>query len=146
MLNFLIILVQNPGFFKILAMRIQEGGPVAMSFILLCFLVILYLSVRAFLKLKAPRPVFDKALKLINQLALLALVVGLFNQWLGLIQVFDAFESLNDIDPQVFAGGIKITLLSPVFGGFVFLFGRIMTFLLTWFRNEKHEDLNLQST
>ncbi|MGB3776308.1 MAG: hypothetical protein WA951_13710 [Leeuwenhoekiella sp.] len=105
----------------------------------------LFLIVRAFLKLKAPQLIFEKSLKLINQLALIAVVVGLFNQWLGLIQVFDAFESLNDIEPQLFAGGIKITLLSPVFGGFVFLFGRIMTFILTWLRNEGQEDLNLKS-
>jgi len=136
---------QHPGFFETLGNRIQEGGTFAMSLIVICFLIMLFLIVRAFLKLKAPSSVFNKLIKLINQIALIALVVGLFNQWLGLIHVFDAFESLNAIDPQVFAGGLKITLLSPIFGGFVFIIGRIMTFVLTWIRREEHEPLNMES-
>ena len=137
--------VQRPGFFEVLGDRIQEGGTFAMSLIVICFLVMLFLIARAFLKLKAPHTTFSKSVKLINQIALIALVVGLFNQWLGLIQVFDAFESLNDVEPSAFASGLKITLLSPIFGGFVFLIGRIMTFVLTWVRREKQEDLMIKS-
>ncbi|HEA31392.1 MAG TPA: hypothetical protein ENH91_15590 [Leeuwenhoekiella sp.] len=137
--------VQHPGFFETLGNRIQEGGTFAMSLIVICFLIMLFLIVRAFLKLKAAHAIFNKLLKLINQIALIALVVGLFNQWLGLIQVFDAFESLNDIEPEVFAGGLKVTLLSPIFGGFVFIIGRIMTFVLTWIRREKDEHLDIDS-
>lgn len=136
---------QSSGFFGVLGDRIQEGGTFAMSLIVICFLIMIFLIIRAFLKLKAPSIVFDKVLKLINQIALIAIVVGLFNQWLGLIQVFDAFESLNDVGPEAFASGLKITLLSPIFGGFVFLIGRIMTFVLTWIRNEEQESLNLKS-
>ena len=145
MLLNLFVIQPRPGFFEVLGSRIEEGGPFAMSLIVLSFLLMLFLIVRAFLKLKAPKLIFDKSIKLINQLALIALVVGLFNQWLGLIQVFDAFESLNEIEPQLFAGGIKITLLSPIFGGFVFLFGRIMTFVLTWIRAEKEDNFNIES-
>ncbi|WP_031425509.1 hypothetical protein [Flavimarina sp. Hel_I_48] len=130
------IALQSKGFFGVLGERIQEGGTFAMSLIVISFLIMLFLIVRAFLKLKAPKTIFDKLIKLINQLALIALTIGLFNQWLGLIQVFDSFESLNDVEPQVFASGLKITLLSVIFGGFVFLVGRIMTFVLTWFRQE----------
>ena len=140
-----LITVERPGFFGILAMRIQEGGTFAMSLILISFLIMLFLILRAFLKLRAPHSVFNKALKLINQLALIALVVGLFNQWLGLIQAFDAFESINDMNAQVFAGGLKITLLSPVFGGFVFIVGRIMTFVLTWIRRDHEEDIEVKA-
>lgn len=114
-----------------------------MTLIVICFLIMIFLIVMAFLKLKAPHAAFNKSVKLINQIALIALVVGLFNQWLGLIQVFDAFESLNDVEPSAFASGLKVTLLSPIFGGFVFLIGRIMTFVLTWVRREKLEDLHI---
>lgn len=137
--------VQNSGFFGNLGQRIQEGGAFAMTLIVICFLIMFFLIVMAFLKLKAPHAIFGKSLKLINQIALIALVVGLFNQWLGLIQVFDAFESLNDIEPIAFASGLKITLLSPIFGGFVFLIGRIMTFVLTWVRREKQGDFNMEA-
>jgi hypothetical protein len=134
--------VQSSGFFGTLGQRIQEGGAFAMTLIVISFLIMIFLIVMAFLKLKAAHAAFHKSIKLINQIALIALVVGLFNQWLGLIQVFDAFSSLNDVEPSAFASGLKVTLLSPIFGGFVFLIGRIMTFVLTWIRREKLKDLH----
>ena len=128
-------LVQQRGFFDQLFARIHEGGPLAMSLILISFLLILFLIVRAAMKLKSPTHVFNKSLTLINQLALIALVIGLFAQFIGLIQIFDAFESLGDINPAIFAGGLKVTLLAPLFGGFVFLLGRMASFILNWIRN-----------
>lgn len=140
MITLSILIVQQKGFFGQLFSRIQEGGPLSMSLIVISFLLILFLIVRAAMKLKAPSHIFQKAISLINQLALLALVIGLFSQFIGLIQVFDAFEALGDVNPSLFAGGLKLTLLPPVFGGFVFLTGRMATFILNWIRNE---DLNI---
>ena len=131
-----ILILQQRGFFDQLFARIHEGGPLAMSLILISFLLILFLIVRAAMKLKSPAHVFHKSLTLINQLALLALVIGLFAQFIGLIQIFDAFESLGDINPALFAGGLKVTLLAPLFGGFTFLVGRMASFILNWIRNE----------
>ena len=44
-------------------------------------------------------------------------------------------------EPALVAGGIKITLLSPIFGGFVFIAGRIVTFILTWLSQETNTDI-----
>ena len=117
------MILQEKGFFDQLFARINEGGPVAMSLILISFLLVLFLTVRAAMKLKSPTHIFHKSILLINQLALLALVIGLFGQLIGLIQIFDAFESLGDINPALFAGGLKVTLLPPLFGGFTLLLG-----------------------
>ncbi|MCG9973081.1 hypothetical protein [Christiangramia crocea] len=132
-----IILLQEKGFFDQLFARIHEGGPLAMSLILISFLLILFLVVRSAMKLKSPAHVFQKSISLINQLSLLALVIGLFAQFIGLIQIFDAFEALGDISPALFAGGLKVTLLAPLFGGFTFLIGRMATFILNWIRNSE---------
>lgn len=126
---------QNSGFFSELSNRIQEGGPVSMTLIIICFFPMLFLIVRAIMKLKSSHHIFKKSISLINQIALLALVIGLFSQLLGLIQVFDAFESLDNVNPEVFARGIKLTLLPPVFGGFAFIVGRLASFILNWLRN-----------
>ncbi|WP_026915597.1 MotA/TolQ/ExbB proton channel family protein [Christiangramia portivictoriae] len=128
------ILFQNPGFFQQFADRIYEGGPLAMSLILVSFLMILFLVIRAAMNLKAASHKFRKNISLINQLALIALVIGLFAQFTGLIQIFDAFESLGDVNPAMFAGGLKVTLLAPLFGGLTFLVGRICSFILHWIR------------
>ncbi len=126
---------EQQGFFGTLYARMQEGGIVSMTIIVLLFFLMLYFVVRAGMKLKAPHHLFKKPISLINQSALLALVIGLFNQLLGLIQVFDAFESLYSIEPAMFASGLKLTLLPPIFGGFIFIIGRTASFILNWIRD-----------
>ena len=133
--SLLFYMAPNEGFFGQLFARIQEGGPVSMSLILLLFLLLLFLVVRATTKLKASAEVFRKSISLVNQVALLAVVIGLFSQLLGLIQVFDAFESLGNINSSLFAAGLKLTLLPPVFGGFTFIIGRTATLILNSIRN-----------
>lgn len=140
MILFTYFLFQNQGFFEQLFTRIQEGGPLAMTSILISFLLMLFLIVRASMKLKAAHQVFRKSISLINQIALVALVIGLLSQFIGLIQVFDAFEAIGDINPSLFAGGLKITLLPPVFGGFTFLVGRLSTFILNWMRDASPDE------
>ena len=137
MIALTILILQQKGFLEQLISRIYEGGPLAMSLILISFLLVLFLIGSAAMKLKAPAHVFKKSISLINQLSLLALVIGLFAQFIGLIQIFDAFEALGDISPALFAGGLKVTLLAPLFGGFTFLTGRMASFILNWIRNEE---------
>lgn len=137
-LPIIIALQEQPGFFTQLGYRIQEGGSFAMSTIIICFLLMIALSVIAFINLKKNQEKSLKYKTLINQIVLIALVLGLFNSMLGLIQAFDAIEATGGAAPELVAGGIKITLLSPIFGGFVFIFGRIITFILTWLINEEN--------
>ena len=144
MLSFIFYFFQSQGFFGTLYSRMQEGGLVSMSLILLSLILILFFIISAGLKLNAPDIIFKKQISLMNQLTLLALVIGLFSQFLGLIQVFDAFESLGNINPSLFGGGIKLTLLSPLFGSFVFLVGRTAGFILNWVRKEKMQSVNFQ--
>lgn len=137
----LISVIQNNGFFSVLFERIQEGGPFWMTLIIICFLLMLFLIVSAILKLKSSHHIFKKSISLINQIALLALVIGLFSQLLGLIQIFDTFQSLDNVSPELFAGGLKLTLLPPVFGGFTFIVGRLASFILSWLRNPEMDGL-----
>lgn len=139
---FILFFFQQQGFFDQLLARIYEGGPLAMSLILIAFFLMLFLTVRTALKLKSPSHVFHKSISLINQVSLIALVIGLFAQFIGLIQIFDAFEALGDISPSLFAAGLKVTLLAPLFGGFTFLIGRMSTFILNWVRNAELDKLS----
>ncbi len=126
----LLLLFQSQGFFTQLGNRIQEGGPVAMSTILICLLIIIGLIAFSAIKLSQDH-LFKKAISLIHHISLFALVVGLLSQFLGLIQVFDAIESFDNIPPQLIGGGIKLTLLGIVFGTFTFLIGRLGIIILT---------------
>ena len=71
-----------------------------------------------------------------GSVALFAIVWGFLGQIIGLISAFDAIEAAGDISPAILAGGLKISALSPAFGMFVFLVGRLGIIILTWMNND----------
>lgn len=145
MISLFFYLAQQSGFFGTLYSRIQEGGPFQMTLIIILFLFMIFLIVRAGMKIKGPHHVFRKAISLLNQVALLAVVIGLFSQLIGLIEIFDAFESLDNVNPALLAGGLKLTLLPPVFGGLTFIIGRSATFILNWIRDEELDKAEIKA-
>ncbi|MEE2771426.1 MAG: MotA/TolQ/ExbB proton channel family protein [Bacteroidota bacterium] len=136
MITVIFYLFQDQGFFQQFLARIYEGGPFPMTLILLLFFLMIFFIIRSALKLRALPQSFRKSVSLVNQVALLAVIIGLFFQLIGLIQVFDAFESLGNLQPALLAGGLKVTLLPPIFGGLTFIIGRMATFILNWLRKE----------
>lgn len=136
MITVIFYLFQDQGFFQQFLARIHEGGPFPMTLILLLFFLMIFFIIRSALKLRALPQSFRKSVSLVNQVALLAVIIGLFFQLIGLIQVFDAFESLGNIQPALLAGGLKVTLLPPIFGGLTFIIGRMAAFILNWLRKE----------
>ena len=92
--------------------RLNEGGPLFMYTTLLILIVIILLLIRGFLKPAAR----DKTITLVSSISLFVLVWGFLGQMLGLIGAFDAIEAAGDISPSLVAGGIKVALLTTVFG------------------------------
>ncbi|WP_075352203.1 MotA/TolQ/ExbB proton channel family protein [Algoriphagus marinus] len=128
------ILGQNMVFLNVITDRFQESGFLGMTLVFLCLLLAIFFTVKAFSKLNADTPTFLKYKKLVNQIVLLGLVISFLNSLLGLIQAFDALEATGGADPAIVAGGLKVTLLSPLFGLLVFVLGYTATFILSWMR------------
>lgn len=106
--------------------RLNEGGPVFMYTTLTLLFVIIALLLRGFIKPTTRK----KTITLVSSVSLFVLVWGFLGQMLGLIGAFDAIEAAGDISPSVLAGGLKIAILSPLFGMFVFLIARIGIIIL----------------
>jgi hypothetical protein len=108
---------------------LQEGGPVFMYPLLALLVTIIVIIGKGFGKENK-----SKTIKLLNAVSLFALFYGLMGQVLGLMQVFDYIQSFSPkvINPEIMAGGLKITFLSTLFGIFIFLVARvgILTFIL----------------
>jgi hypothetical protein len=77
-----------------------------------------------------------KIRKLISHISLFALVWGFLGQMIGLISAFDTIQVVGNVSPAVLAAGLKIALLSPVFGMVVFLIGRLGIISLTLMQKE----------
>jgi len=106
--------------------RLNDGGPLFMYTTLFILIVIIVLLIRGFIKAKA-RP---KTITLVSSISLFVLVWGFLGQMIGLISAFDAIEAAGDISPSILAGGLKVAILSPLFGMIVFLIARIGIIIL----------------
>ena len=117
--------------------RIIEGGPVFTVPMVLIILTIIVLFALSLLGRRDPH----KMNKLIGHLSLFAMVWGFLGSTIGLIQAFDAIESIDNVAKPIVAGGLKVALLSTVFGLFTFLIGRLAMFILTLKENQRSEVL-----
>lgn len=107
--------------------RIQEGGPVFMIPLVLIISIIVVLFIIALLGKKKLMHVYQ----LIAHLSLFGMIWGFLGSTLGLIAAFDAIESVGEVSQPMFSGGLKVALLTTVFGLITFLIGRISMLVLT---------------
>ena len=105
--------------------RFNEGGPFFMSLILICLLLSIFFITKGFLSLKKNDPVSKKMIQLAVDSSLLGLVLGFLGSVIGLITAFDTIEAIGDPNPAMFAGGLKVSLLTATFGLFSFVIARI---------------------
>lgn len=137
---FVLYLILKPILMKFLALqfadRFQEGGSFMMSLILICLLLSIFFLIKGFLNLKKKSVVSKKMIKLATDSSLLGLVIGFFASVIGLISAFDSVEAMGDPDPSVFAGGLKVSLLTAVFGLFTFIIARIGILVLRALQKE----------
>ena len=110
--------------------RFNEGGSLFMSLILICFLLSLFFIIKGFLSFKKNEALSSKMIKLTVDSSLLGLVIGFLGSVLGLIQAFDSIQSMGNVDPAVFAGGLKVSLLTATFGLFSFIIARVGILIL----------------
>jgi len=106
---------------------LNDGGPFFTYPTFLMLLICIVLIVIALIKGDAE----GKTRKLISHISLFALVWGFLGQMIGLIGAFDTIQAAGDISPSVLAAGLKIALLSPVFGMVTFLIARVGIIILT---------------
>lgn len=103
----------------------MDGGPFFMTLILICLLVSIAFLVLGFSAAKKVEEKAHKMLKLASDSSLLGLVLGFLGSVLGLITAFDSVESMGNPDPAIFAGGLKVSLLTATFGLFTFVIARV---------------------
>ncbi|WP_304144502.1 MotA/TolQ/ExbB proton channel family protein [Mesoflavibacter zeaxanthinifaciens] len=110
-----------------------EGGPLFMSLILLAFLASLFFIIKGFVSVKSNKEQTSKMLKLAVDASLLALVLGFLGSVLGLTQAFDSVEAMGNAEPAMFAGGLKVSLLTATFGLLSFVVTRLGILMLRLF-------------
>ena len=110
--------------------RFMEGGALFMSLILICLLITIYFIVKSILNIKTNIEISKKMLKHISDSGTLGLALGVMGAFLGLITAFDVLEASGEAEPSIVAGGLKVALLSPLFGLFTFSVSKLAILIL----------------
>ena len=110
--------------------RFLEGGALFMSLILICLLMSIFFTVKSILKIKTDKEVSKKILKHISDSGTLGLALGVMGAFLGLISAFDVLEASGAAEPAIIAGGVKVALLSPLFGLLTFSVSKLAILIL----------------
>ena len=119
--------------------RLNDGGP-AMYIILIAFLLSLFFIAMAFVKRNTDQIKSQKMIGLALDSALLTLVIGCLASVVGIITLFDMLEAVGETRPDLFAAGIKVSLLTITFGLFSFVVARIGILVYKWtLKSEKEE-------
>lgn len=108
--------------------RLNEGGPFFMYPILFVLILIIIFIVKGIINRKGDN---SKTISLISSFGLFIIAWGFLGQTIGLITAFDSIEAVGDISMGVMAGGLKISLLTTLFGIVTFLISRIGIIVLT---------------
>lgn len=93
----------------------SEGGPLAMGILSIILLTLLAVFAMALTK-KGEEKELNQSLQWLKSLGTLGLVVGIFFQLIGLYTAFSIIEASQGISPSILAGGLKISLITTLYG------------------------------
>ena len=110
--------------------RFLEGGVLFMSLILICLLISIFFTLKSILKIKTDKEASKKILKHISDSGTLGLALGVMGAFIGLVSAFDVLEASGAAEPSIIAGGLKVALLSPLFGLFTFSVSKLAILIL----------------
>ena len=114
--------------------RFSEGGAFFMSLILICLLISIFFTAKSVFNLKTNLEVSKKMLQHIGDSGTLGLALGVMGSFIGLITAFDAIEATGGAEPSIVAGGLKVALLSTLFGLFTYSTSKLSILILRIFQ------------
>jgi len=116
-----------------------EGGAAFMGILTLILFVLILVfvadlvmllkgSIKDELKIK-------ERLSLVKSVGLLGLVFGILGQLIGLYQAFGVIQEIGDVSPALLAGGLKVSMITTLYGFSIFIFSYLLWFILLAFRS-----------
>lgn len=78
-----------------------------------------------------------RKLKYIKSLGLFALVTGILGQLLGLFNAFSAIEQAMEISPPIMAGGLKVSMITTIYGMLIFLVSYLSWIIIDYIASRK---------
>lgn len=112
--------------------KMNDGGPIFTYTILIAFLCIIALFIKALISNKDKY----KEIELIKSLSWFAFAWGFLGRTFGLIMAFDMVAAAGELTPHLLADGLKMALVDPLMGIFVFAVARVGILILIGFQKD----------
>lgn len=116
------------------------GGIEFMSVLSLALTTIIATTVLNIMRLSKDNYNPEKQILTINDIkaiGVFAIVWGIFGQSIGLFSAFQAIEAAGDISPAMIYGGLKVSMITTLYGSFIFLLSwLIYLFMSNWSRKK----------
>lgn len=107
-----------------------QGGTQFMTIITIWGIAMLVFAIQKIVHYFVQKKYTKSGLSLILLFGSLAIVSGFLGQAIGLIMAFNAIEVAGDISPRLVAGGLKVSMIAPLYGTVTFIFSLIAWGLL----------------
>lgn len=110
------------------------GGIEFMSVLTILALVVIGFGVKKAVDLFSGKEIsparLEWGLKYIKFFGLMALVVGILGQVIGLFEAFQAIEEMKEVSPSLLAGGLKVSSITTIYGFIIYIFSYLCWFVL----------------
>lgn len=112
------------------------GGAAFMSILTIILIVVVAWGVYHFvagLNTKGEKSnIAIRRLSYIKSFGLFGMITGILGQLIGMYSAFAAIEEAGDISKAMFFGGVKVSLITPIYGILIFLFSLLLWFVLDY--------------
>ena len=78
-----------------------------------------------------------KTIDYVRSIGLLALVMGILGQMIGLFSAFQAIEEMGSVSPALLAGGLKVSAITTIYGMICFVLCYLFYFGLSLMISKK---------
>ena len=107
-----------------------EGGPLFMGVLTLVLIFVIIVSIVEFRNLNKDPENYNG--KRIHSTGLLALIIGILGQLIGLYSAFITIEATGGVSQSMLAGGIKVSMITTIYGLLIYLFSLVVKMALDW--------------
>lgn len=78
-----------------------------------------------------------KKLGYIKSIGRFALVTGFLGQLIGLVYAMDKIQEVGAISPSLLAGGLKVSMIAPIYGMLIFLISYALWLIMDFVTSRK---------
>ena len=110
------------------------GGPLFMGILTVLLVILLAVTVYFVMLIGSGKAAgkinFPHRLGYIKAIGLFIFITGILGQLVGLVEAFKAIEQAMDISPSIMAGGLKVSMITTLYGMFIYLISILIWFVL----------------